>query len=104
MSPLNLIDTALSEAKLYRQTWSSTVVGVTTGLTPLSRQSTFYLRVRESVNRGCREAVKLLDASWKRSIAYSILMEACYDIFQYGKTADLMTHYNDYLDKAVGTH
>jgi len=102
--PLNLIDKAIEQSRTYRETFNTTVNGITEPLTPEAIRDTLYLRVRESLNRGCREAVKLLPKGNKRSIAYSILMTALYDIFHYHKTEALMTHYNNLLDKMVGTH
>jgi hypothetical protein len=102
--PTNLIDKAMYYALLYRMKWSENTQGITEPLTPDARRNTLYLRVRESVNRGCREAVKGLEPSYKRTVAYSILMRCCYDAFHYGLSAELKAHYNQLLDNMVGTH
>jgi len=101
---INLIEKALQYSKEYRQTFNATINGIKEPLTPQAVRETFYLRVRESINRGCREAVKHLPDKMKRTIAYSILMSACYDIFHYQKTPELMTYYNALLDRMLGVH
>jgi hypothetical protein len=102
--PLNLIDRAIEESRKYRESFINGITGIIEPLTPDARIQTVYLRIRESLNRGCREAVKLLEISSQRSLAYSILMEATYNIFHYRKTPELMTYYNRILDETVGTH
>jgi len=102
--PLNLIETAITESKTYRQEFEQSNLGITEPLTPQARRETLYLRIRESINRGCREAVKLIPQTQKRSIAYSILMKALYDAFHYKKTPELTAYYNNLLDEMVGTH
>jgi len=101
---LNLIETALTKSKQYRETFDTEINGIKEPLTPQAIRETLYLRIRESLNRGCREAVKLLANRKHRSIAYSILMQATYDIFHYQKTTELMNHYNTVLDTMIGTH
>jgi len=102
--PLNLIQKAIDEAKLYRQQFESQDFGILNGLTPEARRNNFYLRVRESINRGCRESVKLLSVPRKRTIAYSILMQALYTAFHHKLTPELLAHYNAQLDKLIGEH
>lgn len=100
----NLIDTAIQYSRAYREEFKTDISGIKEGLTPEARRSTQYLRVRESINKGCREAVKVLPESHKRSMAFSVLMGALYNMFHYGKTVQLMDYYNNLLDSMVGTH
>jgi len=102
--PLNLIDTAMEEARKYRQTFESQDFGITEGLTPKAVHSVRYLRVRESINRGCREAVKLVPNKTMRSPTYSVLMQACYDIFHYGHPDQVKAVYNQQLVKLIGDY
>jgi hypothetical protein len=101
---LNLIDHALQYAKEARIEEESQINVVSEPLFPEAKRSVQYLRIRENLNRGCRKAVKIIPENWKRSIAYSILMEACYDIFHLGKDPKLITYYNTRLDAIIGTH
>jgi hypothetical protein len=144
----NLIENALEYAKQYRQeekdftrSWfnfdpnhfeqsdfeTSTINGVINEpLTPNAIRGYDYLRLRQNVIKGCRQAVKLLPTvkyqfefehfeptdyvteegiiKSLRSPAFSILMMATNDIFQYGMTTDLMNKYNKLLDDIIGTH
>jgi len=102
--PLDLIDNALRYAREARQEFEQQNFGIVEPLTPTARREQLYLRMREFINIGCRKAVKLLDEPWKRSVAYSILMEACIGIFHYKKTTELMDMYNKRLDEMIGTH
>jgi hypothetical protein len=102
--PLNLIDKAIEYSRTYREDFKVSISGITDPLTPDAVRNTNYLRIRESINRGCRESVKLLETSSQRSIAYSILITALNTIFHYKKTPELMAYYNDLLDRTVGTH
>jgi len=102
--PLNLIENAILFSKQYRADFNTLIDGITEPLTPKAIRSTRYLRIRESLNRGAREAVKLIPSRSKRSPAYSILIMALNNIFHYKKTPELMTYYNKLLDEMVGTH
>jgi hypothetical protein len=101
---LNLIDKALEYSKEARISEQTVNDKINEPLFPEAKRSVFYLRVRENINRGCRKAVKLISENWKRSIAYSVLIEACYDIFHYGYNSDLIAYYNRRLDEIIGTH
>jgi hypothetical protein len=101
---LDLIDKALQYSKEARNQVEQQIGWVNEPLFPDARRSIFYLRVRENINRGCRKAVKLIPENWKRSVAYSVLMQACYDIFHYGYNYDLIMYYNGILDSIIGTH
>jgi len=101
---LDLINKALQYAKEARNAEENLTNVVKEPLFPDARRSILYLRIRENINRGCRKAVKIINENWKRSVAYSILMEACYDIFHYGYSSKLVSHYNKQLDTLIGTH
>jgi hypothetical protein len=101
---LNLIDNALQYSKEARIEEESIINVVNEPLFPEARRNHQYLRIRENCNRGCRKAVKIITENWKRSIAYSILIRATYDIFHYGYNEKLVAHYNTLLDTMIGTH
>jgi hypothetical protein len=101
---LSLIDHALQYARELRIGLKNPVGFITEPLFPEARTSKFYLDVRENINRGCRKAVKIIPENYKRSLAYSVLMEACYDIFHYGKDVTLVALYNARLDRVIGDH
>jgi hypothetical protein len=101
---LNLIDKALQYSREARIEVESQINVVSEPLFPEAKRSVQYLRIRENINRGCRKAVKIIPEKWKRSVAYSILMEACYDIFHLGYDPKLLTFYNGRLDAIIGTH
>ena len=100
----NLIENALLYAKEERIRYDSLLKGIYEPLYPKARRDMLYRRVKETLMKGCRKSVKVLDEGWKRSIAYSILMQATVCIFRYGKTTEIMTMYNALLDKLIGTH
>lgn len=124
--PINLIEKALQYAKEARYEFetSESVLGlpefyetnfsesdfesnigvISEPLYPKARREVLYLRIREYISVGCRRAVKLLDKPYKRSIAYSVLMQACIDIFHYKKTDNILAVYNGLLDDMIGTH
>jgi len=102
--PINLIEKALQFAREARIEFETSNLGIREPLYPKARREHLYLRMREYINVGCRRAVKLLPETWKRSIAYSILMQACIDIFHYKKTDTLLAVYNKILDQLIGTH
>jgi len=101
---LNLIDKALQYARICRQEETQAENYIYEPLFPDARRNILYLRIRESINKGCRKAVKLIGENWKRSVAYSILMRACYDIFHFGYTPQILNVYNQQLDDIIGTH
>lgn len=102
--PLNLIDKALQYAREERQWFERQEGYITEPLFPDARNSVRYLRIRECLIKGCRRAVKLLPKGWKRSVAFSVLMQATFDIFHYGYDKALVEHYNMRLDELIGTH
>lgn len=102
--PLELIRKALRLSHLIRMQWETEHQYIIEGLTPNARRATKYLRMREYISMGCRRAVKDLDVPYKRSIAYSILMRACINIFHYGMSDDLLAIYNQELDEMIGIH
>jgi len=101
---LNLIDNALKYAKELRLEYQSLNYGLTEPLTPKAIRNNLYLQIRESLNRGCREASKLVLNPYKRSSAYSILVKATEEIFHYGKQPSIVSYYNDLLDQMIGDH
>jgi len=101
---LNLIENALKIARQRRIEYQTDNTGIFEPLTPKARYNILYLRVRETLNEGCRGAVKLIPEAWKRSVAYSVLMKATYAIFAYGYRDDIITLYNNLLDETIGTH
>lgn len=101
---LDLINKALQYAKEARLEFTNDNLGISEPLTPNARRALFYLQIRENINRGCKQAVKLIPVNWKRSVAYSILMRACIDVFHYKKSAEVINKYNDLLDSIIGTH
>jgi hypothetical protein len=101
---LNLIDHALQYAQEARIAVQNQMGFITVPLFPEAQRSAFYLKVRESINTGCKKAVAAIPENWKRSVAYSILMEACYDIFHFGYDIRLVNLYNSRLDAIIGLH
>ena len=101
---LQLIDHALQYAREARTETEQQTGWINEPLFPEAKRSVLYLRIRENCNRGCRKAVKTIPENWKRSIAYSILMQATYDIFHYGYKPKLIEHYNNMLDALIGTY
>lgn len=102
--PINLIEKALQYAREARIEFETANLGISEPLYPKARREVLYLRMREYLSVGCRRAVKHLPEAYKRSIAYSILMQACVNIFHYKKVPELLAVYNKLLDDMIGTH
>lgn len=102
--PLNLIEKALQYAKEERLEFKESNLGISEPLTPKARREHLYLEIRQNINKGCRKAVKHIPVNWKRSVAYSILMQACIDVFHYKKSPEVIEKYNALLDSIIGTH
>lgn len=124
--PYNLIENALKYAHQFYTEEKTSGFGINEPLTPTAIRGYQYLRIRQNLMKGCREAVKLLPSiryqydpehylptdfeteegviKVLRSPAYSILVMATNDIFQYGKTTELMNAYNKLLTDIIGTY
>lgn len=100
----NLIDKALQYGKEERQELLSLEAGIYEGLFPKARRDMLYRRVKQTLIKGCRRSVKQLSKGSDRSIAFSILMKATTDIFDYGYKTVLLDYYNGLLDDMIGTH
>jgi len=101
---INLIEKALQYSKEERLRLLSLSGYIKEPLTPKARRDYQYRLIKETLNVGCREAVKLLLNPYHRSIAYGILMQAVSEIFHYGKNDTLINMWNDTLDSMIGTH
>jgi len=102
--PIELIQKAIQYAKEERLRLLSLNMGIYDPLTPRAVHSHTYLLVREYINIGCREAVKLLLNPYHRSIAYSILVSALEDLFHLGYHPEIIAYHNELLDEMIGTH
>ncbi|RLG71383.1 MAG: hypothetical protein DRO23_12030 [Thermoprotei archaeon] len=101
---MGLIDLAIQKTMEWRNHLKAHDFGLDKPSSPRSYYSSFYIQLREDIHRGIREAVKTLDEGWKRSVAFSILMEALYMIFKYGKKPEIVDTYNAMLDEFIGEH
>jgi len=101
---LNLIEKAIQYTKEARVELESLSDVIYEPLYPKARHEALYLRMKEAINRGCREATKLVTDRWKRPAVYGILVKALTDIFHYKKTTEIMNVYNKLLDDIIGTH
>ena len=101
---LNLIRMAIQKAKQKRLEELSDTDKIYYGLSPESFYGTFYLRVRQSIQKGCSEAVKVIPNPYMRTIVFSVLMKALSDIFHYGYSQKIVDYYNELLDALIGTH
>lgn len=79
------------------RTMSPSGKGITEGLTPKAYYGITHLRLRNDLNRGCREASKLIPINYKRSIGFSVLMMALNDIFKYHNPTLTKQIYNETL-------
>jgi len=101
---LNLIHKAIEYARRKRLEEQSENGKIYYGLLPESFYGTFYLRVRQSIQKGCSEAVKQIPNPYMRTIVFSVLMKALSDIFHYGYSQKIVDYYNELLDALIGTH
>ena len=63
---------------------------------------TFYLDLRNSIQRGVREALRRHGITgYSRMLAYFIVFQAVRDIFQYGPEEALIRHYVKRLEREV---
>lgn len=71
-------------------------------LTPKAIRRTFYLDLRNSIQRGVREALRKHGLrGHTRMLAYFIIFQAVRDIFQYGPEEALIQHYVKRLERTV---
>jgi len=101
---LNLIQKAIQYTREAKEEFLSANWGITEPLTPRARRNVQYLMLREFINKGCREATRLVLDHYKRPIAYGILVKAVDEIFHYGYNVTLINMWNDLLDQLIGTH
>ena len=101
---LNLIQKAIQYAREERLKELSDSSKIYYGLFQESFYGTFYLRVRQSIQKGCRKAVKLISNPLMRTVVFSVLMKALSDLFHYGYSQDIIDYYNELLDSLIGTH
>ena len=101
---LNLIEKAIQYAREERLKELSDNTKIYYGLFPESFYGTFYLRVRQSIQKGCRKAVKLVSNPLMRTVVFSILMKALSNLFHYGYSKRFIDYYNELLDSMIGTH
>jgi hypothetical protein len=100
--PLTLIDLAIQYTKqAYYEILNKNGV-VNMPLTPKAQRSYRYLLLREMINVGCAEATKTVLEPYKRPICYAILKKAVQRIFNYGKTPEIIEHYNKQLQQLIG--
>lgn len=101
---LNLIEIALEKTKEARKQIIGMGNVINSPTTPKSWHSYFYLTLREAINIGCAEAVKILPNPYKKSIAYSVLKKAVQNIFKSRKETEIINFYNRLLEELIGTH
>jgi len=101
---LNLIEKAIQYAREERLKELSDTSRIYYGLFPEAFHGTFYLRVRQSIQKGCRKAVKLIPNPLMRTIVFSVLMKCLEDLFHYGYREEIVEYYNSLLDSLIGTH
>jgi len=100
--PLTLIDLAIQYTKqAYYEILNKNGV-INMPLTPKAQRSYRYLLLREMINVGCAEATKTVLEPYKRPICYAILKKAVQRIFNYGKTPEIIEHYNKQLQQLIG--
>lgn len=102
--PLNLIQKAIQYSREARIAFRQKNLGTQEPLSPNARRNLLYLQMRENISTGCRKAVKWLYPPYKRSIAFSLLMQTVVLIFQVGKDDRIVQKCNALLDEMVGTH
>lgn len=100
---LNLIETAIQKTKEAHKMLIGEGNVINKPSFPKAFHSYYYLTLREAINVGCREAVKLLLNPYKRSIAYSILVKALHYIFISEKNPQLIAYYNSLLEQLIGS-
>jgi len=101
---LNLIRRAVEHARRKRLEELGDTNKIYYGLLPESFYGTFYLRVRQSIQKGCSETVKQIPNPYMRTIVFSVLMKALEDVFHYGYDQRIIDYYNELLDALIGTH
>jgi hypothetical protein len=98
-APDDIIDRAIAYSQQAYNDFKTQNFGITEGLTPKAWHGIMHLRLRNDLNRGCREASKLIPINWKRSVGFSILMKAVNDIFQYHNYDFTKQTYNETLKR-----
>jgi len=98
-APPDLIDRAITFTRQINEEFKAQDFGITEGLTPKAYHGTQYLRLRNDLYRGCREACKLIPVNWKRSVGFSILCKALNDIFTYHNPELTKQVYNETLKR-----
>jgi hypothetical protein len=101
---LHLIDLALQKSREARTSKYLAVGYTDQPLFPDARRSVLYLRIRENLMAGSRDAVKILSDKNQRSMAHGILTQALEDIFHYGDSPEIRKWYDMLLDKTIGDH